>query len=449
MAAEERDVTNVREIAFEVLLQFDKGIAGNTLINDVLTKYSYLDKQDRSFLTRLIEGVIERSITIEYVLSLYSKTSVNKLKPPVRVLLKLGVYQIMYMDVVPDSAAVNEVVKIAKKRGLHNLSGFINGVLRNISRQKDNINWPDENKDLPMALSVKYSCPLWIVKELLADYTKERCESVLSASISVRPITGRVNITKASRDEIIANNCEIVDKNELLEYAIGLHNVDKIADINDFREGKFTIQDISSMLVCHVAGINSDDTIIDVCASPGGKSMHAADLANNGQVIACDVSDNKIERIEENINRCGFTNISTYVRDASVLESDFVDKADVVIADVPCSGLGVMGRKNDIKYNLKPDELPGLIKLQRDILRNVSNYVKKGGILMFSTCTVRKQENDDNFTFIKDELGLEPVGFYDELPQALKDDTAKDGYLQLYSKDGLTDGFFIAKFRKV
>lgn len=441
-------MTNVREIAYEALLQYDKGTAGNTLINDVLTKYSYLDKQDRSFLTRLIEGVMERRITIDYVLSLFSNTPVKKLKPPVRVLLRLGVYQILYMDVVPDSAAVNEMVKIAKKRGLHNLSGFINALLRNVSRQKEDIKWPCEKTEYPLYLSIWYSCPLWIVNELLADYGLEVCESVLNASISVRPITGRINITKTNADDVAKNNLGIVEKSELLPYAISLHNVDKITDIDDFREGKFTVQDISSMLVCHVAGIKSDDTVIDVCASPGGKSMHAADLAYEGQVYACDVSENKIERIEDNIRRCGFDNIRTFVKDATIREDDFAEKADVVIADVPCSGLGVMGRKNDIKYNLKEEELDGLVALQKKIINNAVSYVKKGGFFMFSTCTVRKQENYDNYNYIKDALGLKPVDFYDELPDRLKDETAKNGYLQLYSKDALTDGFFIAKFRK-
>lgn len=442
-------MTNVREIAFEALLQFDKGTAGNTLVNDVLTKYSYLEKKDRSFLARLIEGVMERGITLEYVISQFSKTKVNKLKTPIRVLLKMGIYQIMYMDQVPDSAAVNETVKIARKHGLHNLTGFLNGVLRNVSRQKDTILWPDENSDKACFLSVKYSCPRWIVDELLNDYGLEVCETLLNASISIRPITGRVNLSKSTIEELINNNPDNIVRSEILDNAVSLHNIDKVTELDDFMEGKFTIQDISSMLVCHVAGIKSTDKIIDVCASPGGKSMHAADIAVDGEVIACDVSENKIERINENINRCGFTNIKTICADATARNDDFINYADVVIADVPCSGLGVMGRKNDIKYNLKMEELDGLVKLQRSILKNVSTYLKEGGIFMYSTCTVRKTENDLNYDFIKNELGFEPVDFYDELPKVLRDDSAKAGYLQLYSKDGLTDGFFIAKFRKI
>lgn len=442
-------MTNVREIAYEALLTVEKGTRSNSLTKEILDKYSYLDKRDRSFLARLIEGTIERQITIDYVLDLYSKVKVRKMKPPVRILMRMGVYQLMYMDSVPESAAVNETVKIAKKHGLHNLTGFMNGVLRNIARNKVNIEFPTEDSDRIKYLSIKYSCPEWIVNRLVCEQGYENAKTVLDNSISVRNITGRVNISKCSAEEVIGRNGDNIVKSPVLPNAICLHNIDNINDIDDFIKGYFTIQDISSMLVCQLAGIEDTDIVIDVCAAPGGKSLHAADIATNGKVISCDISEDKISKIRENVDRCRFENIDTYIKDATVLENDFIDKADVVIADVPCSGLGVMGRKNDIKYNLDENQIDELCSLSRLILQNASQYVKVGGILMFSTCTVSKLENQGGYEYIRNELGLEPVSFYDDLPEQLQDDSAKEGYLQLYGKDGISDGFFISKFKRI
>lgn len=441
-------MVNVRELAFDTLILYDKQNSKTDILSDVLDKYSYLDKQDRSFLTRLMEGTVERMITIDHVLNLYSKVTVNKMKPPVRALLRLGVYQIMYMDAVPDSAACNEMVKLAKKRGLSSLSGFVNGVLRNVSRNKYSVQYPDKDSNPIDYLSIYYSCPKWIVKLLNDEFGYEGAKCVLTNSISIRPITGRVNISKCTVDDVIGDNNENISKNEIIPYAVSLHNIDKIVNIKSFNDGLFVIQDIASMLVGHISGIKESDTVIDVCASPGGKSLHAADIASKGQVISCDVSYDKVNRINENIERCGFTNISTRCLDATVREESLIDMANVLIADVPCSGLGVMGRKNDIKYNLRPEQMEELPLLQRKIIDNVINYIKPGGVLIYSTCTVHNAENIDNYNYIINEKGLEPIDFYEQLPEQLRVDTAKNGYIQLLGEDGLTDGFFIAKFKK-
>lgn len=447
-------MTNVREIAYEMLLAFDKGEAGNNFVGDVLDKYSYLNKQDRSFITRLYEGTLERMLTIDYVLNEFSKVPVRKMKPPVRSLLRMGAYQLLYMDHVPESAAVNETVKIAKKRGLHNLSGFINGVLRNVARNADNIKYPDRDKNIIEYLSVKYSCPQWIAELLVKQQGAEKAEIVLDNSVSVRPITVRVNKSRANIDDIIAGNTSANEEeyrlipSKVLDEGLIIDNVDRVSDVNEVNLGFATVQDLSSMLVCHVAGIKETDRVIDVCASPGGKTLHAADLVTKGHVVSCDVSEDKIRRIEENVSRCHFENVTARCLDATVRCDELIGSADVLIADVPCSGLGVMGRKNDIKYRLAKEQLPALVNLQRSIIDNVVDYVRPGGTMMFSTCTINVQENNENVDYII-KKGFEPVDFYDELPEKLKDESAHDGFLQLYGKDHLTDGFFIAKFRKL
>lgn len=438
-------MTDVRIIAYEALLDIENNRSPLAGTKDVLAKYSYLDKNDRGFLKRLIEGTIERRITIDYVLDLYSKVPVTKMKKQIRTILRMGTYQILYMDVA-DFAAVNETVKLAKKKGFSSLSGFVNGVLRNILRNRHGIAWPEKGADIIKYMSVMYSCPEWIVKKLIDEQGESNAGTLLELSVSVRPVTARVNLSKTTVSEALKGcNGRVSD---VCGCAIALEDYDTVPDIPAFADGRICIQDISSMLVGIVAGIGISDTVLDLCAAPGGKSLHAADIAGSGRVIALDVSGNKVSGIRENVARCGFTNVDVSVADATVYNSEFYEIADVVIADVPCSGLGVMGRKNDIKYNLTEDSIRKLTELQRSILSNAVRYVKPGGVLMFSTCTCSYVENQGNMRFLTDECGLTPVDFYDLMPDRLKCASAKEGYVQLYGSDALTDGFFIGKLLK-
>ena len=439
-------MTDVRRIAYDALCRTEDGTYTGNVTKDVLDKYSYLDREDKAFLKRLIEGTVERKITLDYVLDMFSKVPSSKMKKGVRVILRMGTYQLLYMDGVSDYAAVNETVGLIKKTGLRNLSGFVNGVLRSVSKNIANINWPDEADDPAYYMSVMYSCPYWITQKLLAEQGYDAAKTLLELSVSVRPVTARINTSKTSAEDVLAMSK--LTASDVYDKAVVLNDPDDIASMKAFSEGLICIQDISSMLVCEVAGIKNDDTVLDLCASPGGKSMHAADIAVNGEVISCDVSEQKIERIEENIQRCGFTNVKTRVMDATVYDESLEGLADIVIADVPCSGLGVMGRKNDIKYNITPQSVEELISLQKSILKNAVAYVKPGGTLMFSTCTCSDGENMGNVRFLTGECALTPEGFYDELPEAFKCETARDGYMQLVGAGKLTDGFFIGKFRK-
>ena len=435
--------TDVRRIAYEALLA---GEDEKIRTVDVLDKYSYLDRQDRSFLKRLIEGTIERRITIDHVLDLYSKVPVVKMKKQVRTLLRMGTYQLLYMDSVKDHAAVDETVRIAKKTGVSGLSGFINGVLRTVQRNRDNIPMPDVKADPVKYMSVAYSCPEWIVRKLINEQGYENAKDVLETSVSVRPVTARVNLSRTTAEDALKKCSGTIS--DICDIAIVLKDIDNVAEIPAISDGSKCVQDISSMLVCMGAGIKKTDTVLDLCASPGGKTMHAADIATDGKVISADVSADKTERIRENITRCGFTNVEIMTADASVYDEKLDGIADVVIADVPCSGLGVMGRKNDIKYNVTEKGIEDIVKLQRSILENVAKYVKPGGILMFSTCTCSRCENEDNMEFLTAQCGLTPVDMYDLIPEKLRSMSAKEGYLQLYGKDGLTDGFFIGKLKK-
>lgn len=446
---------SVREIVYETLLRKEKdGVFSHYLIKDVLDKYSYLERRDRSLIKRLIEGTIEREITLDYIINQFSKTKVNKMKQPIRVIIRMAVYQIVYMDQIPDSAACNEAVKIALKHGLKNLSGFVNGVLRNIARNKDNISYPKTEDNYYDYLSVKYSCPLSVVKLFCEEQGKESAEAIIRNSLDAKDISVRFNLSKASADEILNLLYKDIPKENItkgpLEGCFFIKDFDFAKDVEAFLKGYVVVQDVSSQLVGHLAGVKESDTVIDLCSAPGGKSMCVADLLNStcncGKVISCDISEFKLSKIEENVKRCDFANVEIMLNDACVFNQAFEKKADIVIADVPCSGLGVLAKKNDIKYRYNGTD-ESLIQLQRSIIDNAVRYVKPGGILMYSTCTIANAENIDNYNYIKDVKGGVPIDFAELLPECFKKDTAKNGYLQLLSTEGNNDGFFISKFR--
>lgn len=446
-------MTNIRMVVYEALLEAAKsnGNAGD-IFKDTLSKYAYLDKQQRAFIHCMLEGVTEREITLDYVIDSVSSTPVSKMKKPVKILLRMGVYQLLYMDSVPQSAACNETVNIAKKKHLGNLAGFVNGVLRSIARLDGKVIFPDRRESVVKYLSVVYSTPEVVVETILNDYGEEVCEAILTATQNVSPVYARVNTSRIGTAALLAklNSYPDVDVTQAYDMdAFVFERMDSLFNIDEFEKGLFTIQDITSQLVCRIAGIREGDTVLDVCASPGGKSMHAADILNGtGRVIACDVSEDKITRIKENIERCAFCNVETMVADATVYNEKLCGTADVLICDAPCSGLGVMGRKNDIRYSVTAEGLASLEKLQRDILDNAVKYLRPGGTFIYSTCTITKAENQMHYDYIKEKLGLKPVSFYDELPDGFKCESAGKGYMQILPAAGKSDGFFISKFRK-
>ena len=373
---------DIRELAMEVLLSVTRdGEYSHIVLRNVLEKYQFLTKQERAFLTRITEGTLERMIEIDYIINQFSKVKVNKMKPVVRTILRSAVYQMKYMDSVPDSAVCNEAVKLAGKKGFRNLKGFVNGVLRNIARNLDNLSMPDR-KDIIEWLSVTYSMPEWIVKQWLSSYEKDTVEKMLQDFLKEKPTSVRCNLNRISPDELIQKlerEGVRAERQTLLPYALWISGYDYLEALPSFRQGDFQVQDVSSMLVAEWADPQEGDYIIDVCAAPGGKALHLADkLAGSGCVEARDLTDYKVNLIQENIRRTGAANIRAVRWDALVLDENAVGKADIVIADLPCSGLGVLGRKTDLKYKMTEETQKKLIKLQREILSTVQAYVKPG-----------------------------------------------------------------------
>jgi len=433
---------NTRELILEILIEvIEKGSYSHLVIRSVLDKYQYLEKQERAFITRVCEGTIQTMIELDYIINRYSKVKVNKMKPVIRNILRMSVYQLKYMDSVPASAACNEAVKLARKKGFSSLSGFVNGVLRNISRELSNIEYPDKDKTPVAYYSVKYSMPEWMVEKWIADYGLETASAAFEAFAKEAPITIRTNLAKTTPDDLAKQlqsegvTLKKVELQELpaLDYAFMISGFDYLNALPSFCDGLFYVQDISSMMVAELVAPKQGDYIIDVCAAPGGKSTHLAEkMKGTGMVEARDLTEYKVGLIEENITRHACANMKAVQMDATVLDEDSVGKADIVIADLPCSGLGVMRKKTDIKYKMTPDKMTSLVELQRDMLHIVCNYVKEEGILLYSTCTIHRGENEENVAWF-----LEKHPEFELLSMQ-----------QLFPQEEFGDGFFIAKLRK-
>lgn len=448
---------NEREVVLDMLLSLREGKLSHTILKDTLDSYLYLDKSSRGFITRLYEGTIEKRLYLDYIIDGYSKTPVKKMKPVIMLLLEISVYQLFFMDRVPDSATINEAVKLAKKRGFTGLSGFVNGVLRNIARNEENIALPDKDKELIKYLEIKYSTPKSVVEHFINDYGSEKAEEILEAFEEKRPLTARA--TRGNREELIKKlegEGVKTGSDTIFPESVRILELDNLGFLESFENGDFVIQDESSQFIGKIVELPKGAIVLDLCAAPGGKSLLFAEMEEVDEIISCDITESKTELIEDDIRRIGTDKIRTKVNDASVFNPDFEERFDLVICDLPCSGLGVMGRKRDIKYNVSRDKIRELAILQKKILENAVRYVKKGGRLIYSTCTMTKAENEENFTFISEFKGFSAVDFSDKIRgyvDRYKDgerlvNEAKKGFIRLIPGELGTDGFFISEFMR-
>lgn len=443
---------NTRELILGILLEVNKeGQYSHLVIRSTLEKYQYLEKQERAFITRVCEGTLEYKLRLDYILNRFSTVPAEKMKPVIRELLRSSVYQILYMDSVPDSAVCNEAVKLARKKGFYNLTGFVNGVLRKIAREYGSIRFPGKEEPEEY-LSVIYSMPKWLVQRFLEQYGFEKTEKMLEAFLKEKPTTIRIReylVEKEAVLESLKSQKVTVEKAPYVENAYYVKDYDYLPALDAFRVGSIQVQDVSSMLVGDIAAPKEGDYVIDLCAAPGGKTLCIADkLKGTGRVDARDISRTKTDYIRENAIRQNFLNVVVTEKDATQLDSDSLEKADIVLADVPCSGLGVMGRKTDIKCKLNPAKIQELAGLQREILEQASTYVKPGGTLIYSTCTIGKEENQDNVEWFLEHYPYELESLDPYLCEELRSETTKKGYLQLLPGVHKCDGFFIARLKR-
>ncbi len=438
-----------RQIAFKALtkIQNNRGFS-NLVVNNSLNAQS-LSSKDRAFVTALIYGVVERSLTLDFIIEANSSKKIKNIDSAVLTILRMGVYQLYYMRSVTESAAVNESVELSKKVGYHRASGFINAVLRSCIRNFDLERSLSEIKETDKYLSIKYSCPLWLVQMWLKQYKEEKTRVFLERSVGKPPIYVRVNALLISEDDLI----EELKKEDIFAKKTNLENCLLITSLNDcenseaFKKGYFHVQDKSSQLCIKYADISENDVVLDVCSAPGGKAFTAAQyMGNKGKLLAFDLHKNRVNLINEGAKRLNIDCISANCQDATIYNSD-IQKADVVICDVVCSGFGIIRRKPEIKYKTQ-DEIVRLPEIQYNILSNASRYVKDNGTIVYSTCTVNKHENEDVVNrFLKEHNDFDMV-----LPgqeTAMYFGNVADGCITLFGDDNNSDGFFICKMRKV
>ena len=407
---------NERQAAFLIIHSvMEEGSFLNKKTEEIFSSAENLSDKEKNFIRRLSAGTVEKGLYLDTIINTYSKTPVKKMKPKIKTILRMGVYQLKFMDSVPDSAAVNESVKLAVKNGQGALKGFVNGVLRSISRNEKEVKFD--------TLSKRYSVPEWITRLFEKERGKEGTEKILRGLSEEKKTCIFVNGNKTTKDELKKELTEqgiIVNETEDPD-SLFIENYGDIKTIPGFGEGKFYIQDLSTILAVKSIGIKPGDRVLDVCAAPGGKTIVAAVLTGEtGRVTSCDISKEKVDIIKENIKRCGMENVDAVVRDATKYIEEDKEKFDVVICDLPCSGLGIMKRKPDIRYRVKREDITALADLQKEMLGVSKEYVRSGGKLLFSTCTLSKEEDEKNKEFFLEDnkdykLLSEELTFPDEV----------------------------------
>lgn len=440
-----------REVSYNVLNDiYNRGAFSNITLGKHLKDEN--DKRRQNFIRELVYGVLENDIYLEYVISKSSKIKMKKIHKKILIILKMGIYQIMFMDSVPDSAAVNESVILTKKHGNKGSIGYVNGMLRNISRKKDefeNLEIKDDSK----RISIKYSHPKWLVDKWINEYGIKFTEELAMANNEKPSLNITINTLKTNKADLKKKledrGFEIREGQYSLDTLI-IDNPFQISKIKEFLGGEFTIQDESSALVAQVMNPRPGSLVIDVCSAPGGKSVHIAQkMDNRGSVISRDINDYKLQLIDENSKRLGTDIIKTELYDARDLDDSLIARADYVLVDAPCSGLGLIRRKPEIKINKGQSDIDSLSALQYKILDNAKKYLKVGGVLVYSTCTISTSENKDIIDkFLKENPEFTTVSLKEKISNDKDMSTLNEGYLELYPNIHATDGFFIAKMEK-
>jgi 16S rRNA (cytosine967-C5)-methyltransferase len=446
-------LVNAREAALVIISKVLREKAYSNIALKQVLEQSDLSRVDKALVTEIVNGTLKNLIKLDYIADQFIKMNKNKLNKNVEDIIRSGIYQIMYLDRIPDSAVCNEGSNLARKYSNEGAVKFVNGVLRNVSRNKDNIKYPDKVKEPLQYLSVVYSHPEWIVKKWLDEFGFEFTEQLLNANNQVPSFTIRINRLKTDKENLV----KILEQ-EGIEYNDAIYNKEalyikgtsSIENKPSFQQGLYQIQDESSMLAGHALDPQPGELIVDICSAPGGKATHAAELMDNkGRIVARDIHQHKLELIKQSCKRLGISIIETELFDANELDHKLVSKADKVLLDAPCSGLGVLRRKPDLKWKKTPDNFEELAKLQQQILNKAAEYVKPQGVLLYSTCTINKSENIkvvEAFLKSRDDFFLEDLSQL--LPENLESNTKSKGYVEIFPNIHGIDGFFIARLRR-
>lgn len=422
-------MANARELVLKGLCRIEeKGEYSNIALAYVLERDD-LSPVDRAFVTELMMGVVRNRLKLDYIVQKFSKIKLKKLSPKVHQMLRMGIYQMVCMDNIPDSAACNETVKLANKYAHGGAKGYVNGLLRSVSREKENIEYPTDDLN---RLSIYYSCPLWLTEKLICQYGADECEKILADSHIKHPPAIRVNRTKITENELIKvlDDEGIKVKETDIENCLLVDGAINVKKSKAYLDGLYTLQGISSMMAVDVLAPEANEFVMDMCAAPGGKTTQIAEImGDKGKVLAFDIHPHKIDLINSAAKRLGLSSVEAKLGNSAVFMEEYDRKADRVLVDAPCSGIGIIHKKPDIKWQREEKDIEQLVKIQRDILENSSKYVKSGGVLVYSTCTILKEENQEQVQkFLENNTDFE-----------LKEEQQ----IQTYQKGG--NGFYIAK----
>lgn len=434
-------MTNTRKLVVRLMTKLDDDSAYSNIALDKALERCGLSVQDKRFASALFYGTLERKLTLDAIISSLSNKPQNSLNHTVRNILRTGLYQLKYMDSVPDNAAVDEAVKLAKKNRNPAVPGFVNGMLREFIRNGKKLPESDSEEE---RLSVEYSCPLWLVKKWNEEYGGEVCREMLETSLGRAPTSVRINTVYHSLEstlEMFSGEGITFEKNNFLPDSFNIYFGGSVESTTAYSSGRFHVQDTASQLCCAVLDPQPGETVLDMCSAPGGKAFTVAErMKNEGNIFAYDLHDNRVRLIAAGARRLGLDCIRAGVNNAKEFNGS-IPEADRVLCDAPCSGLGVIRRKPEIKYKA-PEDFCRLPEIQYNILRTSSRYVKVGGVLVYSTCTLSRAENDavaDRFLMENRNFGSASI---DNIPGV----NAEDGRLTLTPSKFNSDGFFIAKF---
>lgn len=443
-----------REMALFVLTAVEKeGAYSNLALNYVLEKHRP-GKLDRAFVTELAYGVLRRKNTLDWALAHFVKKPLSQLALPIHNILRMGAYQLLFMDRVPASAACNESTELAKKYGHPGMVRFVNGTMRSLARRKSELQYPDFQKNPVRHIALRYSHPDWLVERWLAEFGPEETIRICRADNDPAPNTVRTNTLKISRGALAAKlEAEGLSVRET-DYApegLNLENILSYGSLDSYREGLFQVQDESSMLAGRALMPEPGAKVLDSCGAPGGKTTHLAQIMeNSGEILAVDLHPHKLALIEDSCGRLGITNVRTLAADARSLPDSLNEWADYVLVDAPCLGLGVLRRRPDSLWRKQPGQIDEIVGVQSEILHGAARVLRPGGVLVYSTCTITREENTgqvESFLKARDDFAAEDLSPY--LPAGLDErDTYKLGYVQILPHRYGMDGFFIARLRK-
>ena len=438
------NTANARECALSVLVSCRRnGAWADAALKAQLAK-TPLSAQDAALCSRIVYGVMQNELLLNWYLSAYCTQKLDHLQPPLADILRIGAYQILFLDKVPDHAAVSESVELCRTNGRSAASGLVNAVLRKVAQNKSNL--PPLPEGNIARLSIAYSHPQWLVKKLVSLLGVEEAERFLRIDNEAAPMTVQVNPLKTDADalarELAGDGVKAVPHGWVPD-CFELSGTGDLTTLTAFYQGRFTVQDAAAKLVTYAAGFEKGQDVLDVCAAPGGKSFAAAfAMENEGHILSCDLHENKLRRIREGAQRLGITCIETAAADGRTFREEWAGRFDTVLCDVPCSGLGIIRKKPDIRYK-DVHEFKALPEIQRAILENSARYVRPGGVLVYSTCTVLPEENEN----VTDAfLSSHPEFIYEEF--SLPNGEAAPGYLTLWPQRNGTDGFYLSRMRR-